>query len=140
MLLRRVSYFPPSEAETRLKVSDEFHHHLDPERMPFAYRDADVFIGASRVQEGFGLPSLEALSCGVPCLLSNVPGQKEIGGAAAWYFPDGDSAGIADMLPSLFTEEARRKAHRDGPVQASLFSTAKVAQTLELIFKQALAQ
>ena len=85
-----------------------------PERMPFAYRSADVFIGPSRVEEGFGLPSLEALACGVPSLLSDVPGHREIGGDAAWYFRDGDPEALAEALPALLSDSARARARVGG--------------------------
>ncbi|HEY1434555.1 MAG TPA: glycosyltransferase family 4 protein, partial [Thermoanaerobaculia bacterium] len=113
--LKRVSYFPPSEAEARLLAADEFHHHVAPERMPLAYHASDAFVGASRVEEGFGLPSLEALACGLPALLSDVPGQREIGGAAAQYFRDGDSESLADALPELLAPRARARARVAGP-------------------------
>jgi glycosyltransferase involved in cell wall biosynthesis len=137
--LRRVSYFPPGEPERRFALADEYHHLLPPERMPFAYRASDLFVGGSRPEEGFGLPTLEALSAGLPCLLSDTPGQREIGADAAWYFPDGDPAALAARLPELLTEESRRRARREGPAAASRFDTARVAERLEGVFLRALA-
>lgn len=132
--LRRISYSPCLEAERTLGVTDEYHDSLAPERMPFAYRASDVFVGASRVEEGFGLPSLEALSCGLPTLLSDVPGQREIGGEAASYFRDADAASLADALPALFTSEARERARSLGPAAAARFDAALVAERLERAF------
>ncbi len=88
--LRRVSYFPCEEDERRRGLTDEYHHGLPPDRMPFAYRATDLFIGPSRAEEGFGLPALEALACGVPALLSDTPGHREMAGEAAAYFRDGE--------------------------------------------------
>lgn len=136
--LRRVSYFPISEAERRMGLTDEYHHRLAPERMPFAYRSSDVFIGASRAEEGFGLPTLEALACGVPALLSDVPSQREIANGAAWHFRDGDPESLASALPELFTEGARRRARTEGPAAAARFSTARVAERLEAAFLEGL--
>jgi glycosyltransferase involved in cell wall biosynthesis len=136
--LRRISYFPCGEAERRFDLADEYHHRVAPERMPFAYRASDVFIGASRLEEGFGLPSLEALSCGIPALLSDTPGQREIAGDAAWYFRDGDPESLADELPKLLTETARTRARAEGPVAADRFDTAGVAERLEKAFESAL--
>jgi glycosyltransferase involved in cell wall biosynthesis len=136
--LRRVSYFPCSDAERRWGLADEFHHLVPPDRMPFAYRAADLFIGASRVEEGFGLPSLEALACGVPSVLSDVPGQREIGGDAAWYFRDGDPESLARALPDLLTEDARARARVNGPAEAARYDTARVARRLEDEFRAAI--
>jgi glycosyltransferase involved in cell wall biosynthesis len=136
--LRRISYFAPGEAERSYGLADEYHHRLPPDRMPHAYRASDAFIGASRLEEGFGLPSLEALACGVPSLLSDVPGQRAIGGEAAWYFKDGDPESLAAALPELFTEKARARAREAGPVEAARFDTALVAERLEAAFREAL--
>jgi glycosyltransferase involved in cell wall biosynthesis len=137
--LRRVSYFPCSNAERLWNLADEYHHRVPPERMPFAYRAADLFIGASRVEEGFGLPSLEALACGVPAVLSDVPGQREIGGDAAWYFEDGNPESLAEALPRALSEEARARARVAGPAAAARYDTARVARRLEEEFRAALA-
>ena len=132
--LRRISYSACLEAERTLGVTDEYHDCLAPERMPFAYRASDVFVGASRVEEGFGLPSLEALSCGLPTLLSDVPGQREIGGEAASYFRDGDARSLADALPALLAPEASERARSAGPAAAARFDAALVAERLERAF------
>jgi len=137
--LRRVSYFPCSDAERAYALTDEYHHRVPPERMPFAYRAADLFVGASRVEEGFGLPSLEALACGVPVLLSDVPGQREIGGDAAWYFSDGDPESLARALPGLLAEDARSRAREAGPAAAGRYDVAGVARRLEEEFRGALS-
>jgi glycosyltransferase involved in cell wall biosynthesis len=136
--LRRVSSFPPTEAERRMGLTDEYHRDLPPARMPNAYRSSDAFIAAARAEEGFGLPTLEALACGIPTLLSDVPGQLEIAGGAAWHFRDGDPESLADALPRLFTEESRRHARAAGPAAAARFDTARVAQRLEAAFREAL--
>ena len=138
--LRRVSYFPPGEAERGYGLADEYHHRLAPERMPFAYRASDVFIGAPRREEGFGLPSLEALACGIPTLLSDVPAQREIGGDAAGFFRDGDAESLAAALPDLLTEEARTRARTAGPAAAGRYDTARVAERLESAFREALGE
>ncbi len=138
--VRRVSYAPPGPHERELAVADEYHTRLPPERMPFAYRASDLFVGGSRVEEGFGLPSLEALACGIPCLLSGVPGQREIGGEAAGYYEDGNPTSLAAGLPLMLTPEARARARVAGPAEASRYDSAFVAERLERAFREALGQ
>ena len=128
----------PGEEEKAWRVVDEYHHRLLPEHMPFAYRASDVFVGPSRPDEGFGLPALEALACGIPCLLSDTPGHREFAGDAAWYFADGDPNSLAERLPDLLRPEARTRARRDGPAAAARFSTGEVARRLEETFLDAL--
>lgn len=138
--LRRVSYAPPGPLEREYGVADEYHTRLPPERMPFAYRASDLFIAGSRVEEGFGLPGLEAMSCGLPCLLSDIPGHREIGGAAASYFEDGNPQSLAAALPALLTPEARARARVAGPAEAARYDSAFVAERLEHAFREALGQ
>ena len=133
--VRRVSPLPAGDEEKAWGIVDEYHHHVGPERMPLAYRASDVFVGPSRPEEGFGLPALEALACGLPCLLSDTPGHREFAGEAAWYFPDGDPNAIADRLPQLTSDAARERARREGPAAASLFAPSLVAERLEAAFR-----
>lgn len=137
--LCRISTEPPAPAETEDDLIAEYHRSLDPSRMPFAYRDADLFIGPSRPEEGFGLPVLEALASGLPALLSDTPTHREIAGEAAWYFADGDPEALAAALPDLVGEKARARARIEGPRAASRFDSASVAQKLEEVFSRALA-
>ena len=138
--LCRVSPLPPSGQERASDLIDAYHHALDPSRMPFAYRAADLFIGPSREEEGFGLPVVEALATGLPTLLSDTPTHREIAGDAAWYFPEGSPEGLAAALPPLSGSEARRRARARGPAVARRFDPAAVAERLELAFLQALAE
>ncbi len=135
--LRRVSTLAVSDAEGAFGVVDEYHHVLPPDRMPFAYRASDLFLGPARPEEGFGLPVLEALSCGVPCLLSDTPGHREIAGEAARYFTDGDPESLVATLPGALAPEIRGRAREEGPRVAARFGVDAVAERLERAFVQA---
>src|SRR5262249_38054001 len=128
--LVRASYFPPSDAERKMGLTDEFHHMIPPERMPDAYRAADPSVNAARPAAGFGLPALEALACGLPTLLSDTAAHREIGGDAAWYFADGDAEALADALPAVLTDAARTRARVAGPTAAARYDTDRVAERL----------
>jgi glycosyltransferase involved in cell wall biosynthesis len=136
--LRRVSYFPVGDAERSFGVTDEYHYRLPPERMGFAYRSADALVAGSRLAEGFGLPTLEALACGVPVLTSDTPGQREIGREAAVYYREGDPEALAAAMPSILAREAGRAARLAGPAEASRYDTGRVAARLEAAFVEAL--
>jgi glycosyltransferase involved in cell wall biosynthesis len=136
--LRRIATDPPTAAERESGLVDEYHRRLDPLRMPHAYRASDLFIGPSRTEEGFGLPVLEALASGLPCLLSDTPTHREIAGQAAEYFADGDPDALADALPRMTTAEVRQRARVSGPEVAARFSADSVAEKLERAFLDAL--
>ncbi|MEP7131744.1 MAG: glycosyltransferase family 4 protein [Acidobacteriota bacterium] len=138
--LRRIAVEAPTPEESGWDVIDDYHRALPPERMPFAYRASDLFLGPTRPEEGFGLPILEALACGVPCLLSDTPGNREIAGDAASYFSDGDPEALAAAVPAVLTPEARSRARRDGPAVVRRFDPALVAERLEAAFDRALAE
>lgn len=48
--------------------------------------------------EGFGLPLIEALACGAPVVAADIPVFRRNGGAAVTYFPQGNSAALAESL------------------------------------------
>ena len=136
--LRRAATEPPTEEERSGDLVDEYHRAVPPERMPFLYRDSDVFIAPSRAEEGFGLPVLEALASGLPCLLSDTPGHREMAADAASYFADGDPEALAAAIPALLTPQARARARTHGPPAAARFDPVKVAERLERAFARAL--
>jgi glycosyltransferase involved in cell wall biosynthesis len=84
------------------------------------YNMASVFAYPS-FYEGFGLPPLEAMACGVPVLASSIPCLMEVCGNSAVYADPGDSYDIADKLLKLLSDENLRKtmsekglAHTEG--------------------------
>ena len=59
--------------------------YIDERDLPALYSAATVFVYPS-LYEGFGLPILEAMSCGAPVITSNTSSMPEVGGKAALYF------------------------------------------------------
>jgi glycosyltransferase involved in cell wall biosynthesis len=72
-----------------------------PDELPGLYRGASVFVFPSRF-EGFGMPVLEAMACGVPCVVSAHPSLDEVCGEAAVRVdpedPEAIARGIGDAL------------------------------------------
>lgn len=71
--LIRVSQFPLSVEEKNILKPYEYHCRVSYDRMGAIYRSSDMLVSLSTDGEGFGLPVLEAMACGVPTILSKIP-------------------------------------------------------------------
>jgi glycosyltransferase involved in cell wall biosynthesis len=58
---------------------------VEDEILPLLYSGASGFVYPS-VYEGFGLPPLEAMACGCPVAVSDIPAHREVCGSRAIYF------------------------------------------------------
>ncbi len=75
------------ELTKKLSLEDKitFYKEVSDEKLIELYNKAKALISPS-LKEGFGLPPLEALSCGTPVILSNIPVYKEIYNDIAIFF------------------------------------------------------
>ncbi|MEM2293578.1 MAG: glycosyltransferase family 4 protein [Nitrososphaerota archaeon] len=72
------------------------------EKLPLLYRSADVFVRTS-LYENFGLGFVEAMACGVPVIVADVPIAREVLGEAALFFKPRDSMDLADKVIYLLS-------------------------------------
>lgn len=116
-----------------LIITGETIPRLPDEEMPMLYNAAKVLMYPS-FYEGFGLPILEAMSCGVPVITSNISAMPEVGGEAVLYANPEDEKDIADKLRLVMEDKKIRKDMIDkGFLQAKKFSWEKCAkETLEV--------
>lgn len=71
--------------------------NVDDEDLPALYSAASIFVTAS-LYEGFGLPLLEAMACGGPCISSNASSLPEVGGDAVLYFDPHRVDALAELI------------------------------------------
>jgi len=76
--------------------------------MPTLYRGADAVIVSSRA-EGFGLPALEAMACGIPVVAFDNTSLPEVVGTGGVLVPDGDVAAMADAVRRVVSEASYRQ-------------------------------
>jgi glycosyltransferase involved in cell wall biosynthesis len=100
---------------------------------------ASLFLFPS-LAEGFGLPLLEAMSCGVRSITSNVSSLPEVGGDAAWYVDPTDVAALASAIRRhLPKENAASTPYIPAIEQASRFSWSDAAQRTQDVLQRAMA-
>jgi glycosyltransferase involved in cell wall biosynthesis len=103
------------------------------------YSGAALFVYVP-LYEGFGLPPLEAMQCGVPVITSNTSSLPEVVGDAALMVSPTDVAGLADAIAGLLSSETRRSELAARSVdRASQFSWYRCAQDTLQAYRVALA-
>ena len=112
------------------RVSDQELIHL--------YRQAVGFVFPS-IYEGFGLPPIEAMSCGCPVLVSDIPVLNEVCGDAAIYFNPYDAANIQHAVKELLhlDSASRKKMQQAGLKNVQRFSWENTAKTIIRLASQA---
>ncbi len=86
--------------------------HVPTGDLPALYGAATLVGYASRY-EGFGLPPVEAMSCGAAVVSTPVPAVDEVVGEGAATFAPGDVDGLAATLHALLEDDDRRQALAD---------------------------
>ncbi|HAE58235.1 MAG TPA: hypothetical protein DCG54_01685 [Anaerolineae bacterium] len=90
-----------------------FPGQINNAELPRYYQMADIYISPSHV-DGSSVSLMEALACGLPCLVSDIPANKEWvqEGYNGWLFPDGDHNALAAKI--LQAIEQREKLSEIG--------------------------
>ena len=75
LILIRASTTPPApEEEQDLPFPVEWHQQLPSDQMGDYYRSLDIFLATTNdAEEDFFLPAIEAMACGVPSILTDIP-------------------------------------------------------------------
>ncbi len=120
-------------------------HHLTPlvhfmgvvpeEKLPSLYRGAVALVFPS-LYEGFGLPLLEAMACGIPVVTGNITAMPEVAGDAALLVDPTSVEHIAEGITKIVGDRSlRRQLREKGLSRASQFSwastTARVRELIE---------
>ncbi len=76
--------------------------------LPRYYRSADLYLSASH-SDGSSISLLEAMACGCPVLVSDIPGNREwvSQGKNGWLFPDGDPQALAQRIVEAIDQRSQ---------------------------------
>lgn len=141
--LVRVSNTGRHAEESDLPFPVEWHERVRPERMGEIYRSLDVFLGTSNaIEEGFSLPAVEAMACGIPCVLTDIPCFRAHGdGQYALFVPPDDAAGMAEaMVLASRVGEIRSALRTAGLEAAARYTLDGHGEALLAALEQAVAQ
>jgi glycosyltransferase involved in cell wall biosynthesis len=95
---------------------------LPGDALPAFYRQAEA-VGYPSLEEGFGLPALEALACGAALVTTTGSAMEEVAGDAALLVPPASPAALADALARVLDDRALADRLRAaGPAQAAPFT------------------
>ncbi|MBU4483158.1 MAG: glycosyltransferase family 4 protein [Actinobacteria bacterium] len=99
------------------------------------YNQAELFVYPS-LFEGFGLPPLEAMSCGLPVMASDSSSLKEVVGDAGILVPSEDHREISrQILYVLKNEKLKEELKKKSLIQARKFNWTKTAEKTLDIYK-----
>ena len=123
----------------RLHVDDavRFTGYVPFDDLPVLYSLAEMFVFPS-LYEGFGLPVIEAMACGVPVVTGHVPALMEVAGGAVERVERLDAESLGDVMVALSRDGDRRSELSSlGLERAKSFSWQRAARETLDVYRQA---
>ena len=112
-----------------------FHNGVTDAEYTELLESATALLTVS-LDEGFGLPIVEAMAVGTPVVLSDIPIFREIGGTAARYVPAKDPSAVAAALRELEDPDAWTAASAAALAQVTNFDWDRSAtELLEVLLR-----
>jgi glycosyltransferase involved in cell wall biosynthesis len=121
------------EAIDRLQLNNSIVRlgYLDAENLASIYQCAFAYVFPS-LNEGFGLPVLEAFNAGLPIICSNNSALPEVAREAALYFDPYDKNALCFQMQQLIADPTLRRAlEQKGKQRLSQFSWLKAAKEIQ---------
>jgi len=112
--------------------------YVPTQDLPLVYNLASIFVYPT-LYEGFGLPALEAMACGVPVVTTEVSSLPEIVGDAGILVPANDETALTRAIQSVLTDRAlSQRLAILGPERASQFTWERTAQQTLQVYRDVL--
>jgi glycosyltransferase involved in cell wall biosynthesis len=111
-----------------------FTGYVNDETLACLYSGATAFVYPS-LYEGFGLPILEAMSCGCPVICSNVSSMPEVAGKAACLINPSDAEELAVAIDHIAgNNDSRSQLIQKGLRRAAEFTWHRTAELTRDVF------
>jgi len=115
----------------------EITGYVDTARRIELFANARMLVLPS-YEEGFGLPVLEAMACGVPVVVSSRGSLPEVAGGAAHPIDPDDAEGLAAQMRALLNDAQADSASQRGLLQASQYSWTACAAAARQAYASAM--
>jgi glycosyltransferase involved in cell wall biosynthesis len=134
----RYALLTPADSPQRGRI--EMLGYVSDERRQQLYREASMLVIPS-LDEGFGIPALEAMTIGLPVVASNRGALPEVVGDAGLLVDPDDRGALATAMERVLDNPAlRRRMSEAGVRQARQFDWDSSARTLYAAYQAAVAE
>ena len=114
--------------------------YVTPSALSALYASAVAFVFPSH-DEGFGIPVMEAMACGVPVVTSDVPALREICANSAIHVPAKDTCALTEALREVIKDSRlRTELIRKGQLRSQHFTWERSARCFQRILKKMAVQ
>ncbi|NLY74016.1 MAG: glycosyltransferase family 4 protein [Firmicutes bacterium] len=113
-----------------------FPGFIDTSELPYFYNGADLFVYPS-LYEGFGLPPIEAMACGIPVITSDVSSMPEVVGDAAVKVNPYDTLALAEAILKVLTVDSLRlELSAKGLRHSAKYTWNKIANQVLQVYQE----
>ncbi len=130
---------PQRAVKLRLEDRIIYKPYIEHKELVNTYNAADIFIFPASDIEGFGLPVIEAMSCGTPTITSNKGSIPEFATGATLLVDSNTSESLAKAITELLTNDDKKSALGNrGLTRAKSISWRHTAEkTMQVLFQTA---
>ena len=123
-------------AELGLEDKVIFTGFISDEDLTYLYNAATLLVFPS-LEEGFGLPAIEAMACGTPVAASDCGSLPEVLGAAGRFFNPRDAENMSETIQQILGDDAMKNSMKEsGLKRAEEFLWKKAAEDALAIFQE----